>query len=123
MLLCTQLAPARHVVQVGERIITRRGCPLSRLNSVFSVEIELSEMTLPLRELVLAPPGGADEHDARTRPAAATAATPADRDLRRVRQATRIPVRLLQAATSSMASARPRREPETAVGRRGAPRS
>ena len=39
MLLCTQLAPARHVAQVGEKIKTRRGWPSSRLNSDFSVEI------------------------------------------------------------------------------------
>src|SRR5262249_12500520 len=50
ILLCTQLAPARHVVQVGEKISTRRGCPLSRLNSDLSVEIPVSEITPPLRE-------------------------------------------------------------------------
>src|SRR5262249_16408167 len=48
ILLCTQLAPARHVVQVGEKISTRRGCPLSRLNSDLSVEIPVSEITPPL---------------------------------------------------------------------------
>src|SRR5689334_13195558 len=81
MLLCTQLAPARHVIQVGDRISTRRGCPPSRLNSVFRVEIAVSETTPPLRDAALAPPaGGAAEHDARTRPAAAAAAaTPAGR--------------------------------------------
>src|SRR5262249_58233884 len=50
MLLCTQLAPARHVVQVGDKISTRRGCPLSRLNTDLSVEIPVSEMTPPVRE-------------------------------------------------------------------------
>jgi hypothetical protein len=63
---------------------------MSRLNSDFSVEISFSEMTPPLREA--APrrvAGGACVHDARTRPATA-AATPADRNLRQVRQETRI---------------------------------
>src|SRR5215471_6044175 len=55
MLLCTQLAPARHVVQVGEKISTRRGCPLSRLNSDLSVEIPVSETTPPLRAAVPGP--------------------------------------------------------------------
>src|SRR5262249_61642304 len=50
MLLCTQLAPARHVVQVGDKISTRRGCPLSRLNTDLSVDIPVSEMTPPVRE-------------------------------------------------------------------------
>ena len=64
---------------MGERISTRRGCPLSRLNSVFSVEIEVSEMTLPLCDVVPAPaPPAGDEHDTRTRPAVAAAATAAD---------------------------------------------
>ena len=102
MLLCTQLAPARHVGQVGEKISTRRGCPLSRLNSDFRVAILVSEMTPPLREAALLPgevapgpaAGDADVHDARTKPAAA-AATAADRDLNRSRQAMRIPIRFL----------------------------
>src|SRR5262249_57423899 len=59
MLLCTQLAPARHVVQVGEKIRTRRGCPSSRLNSDFSVEIWFSDMTPPLRAAAPWPAGGA----------------------------------------------------------------
>src|SRR5262250_2960207 len=108
ILLCTQLAPARHVVQVGEKIRNRRGCPLSRLNSDLSVEIPVSEITPPLREAepgpgeAVPPPaaGAADEHDARTRPAAPAAATTASRDLRRSRQATRIPIRLLSPTTS-----------------------
>jgi hypothetical protein len=48
MLLCTQLAPARHVIQVGENNSNRRGRPASRLNSDFNVEIRVSEMTRPL---------------------------------------------------------------------------
>jgi hypothetical protein len=48
MLLCTQLAPARHVIQVGENNISRRGCPASRLKSDFNTEILVSEITLPL---------------------------------------------------------------------------
>src|SRR5262249_57152533 len=76
ILLCTQLAPARHVVQVGEKISTRRGCPLSRLNSDLSVEIPVSEITPPLRaaepgpgEAVPPPAAGAAPADqARTPP-------------------------------------------------------
>jgi hypothetical protein len=49
MLLCTQLAPARHVAQVGEKISTRRGCPLSRLNSDLRGPIVVSETTAPVR--------------------------------------------------------------------------
>lgn len=45
MLLCTQLAPARHVIQVGENKSSKRGCPASRLNSDFNVEILVREMT------------------------------------------------------------------------------
>src|SRR5215469_3052052 len=95
MLLCTQLAPARHVVQVGEKISTRRGCPLSRLNRRFRVEIPVSETTPPLREAAPGPAGAvADEHDARTKPAAAAAATTADRDLSRLYHATPIAIPL-----------------------------
>ena len=47
MLLCTQLAPARHVIQVGENSSSSRGCPASRLNSDFNVEILVSDVTLP----------------------------------------------------------------------------
>ena len=95
MLLCTQLAPARHVVQVGEKISTRRGCPLSRLNRRFRVEIPVSETTPPLREAAPGPAGAvADEQDARTKPAAAAAATTADRDLSRLYHATPIAVPL-----------------------------
>ena len=46
MLLCTQLAPARHVGQVGEKISTSRGWPSARLNSDLRVEMAFSEMTL-----------------------------------------------------------------------------
>src|SRR5262249_61465640 len=87
ILLCTQLAPARHVVQVGEKISTRRGCPLSRLNSDLSVEIPVSEITPPLREAepgpgeAVPPPaaGGPDGAGATTRappPAPAPTARP-----------------------------------------------
>src|SRR5690242_7420565 len=117
MLLCTQLAPARQVIQVGEKISTRRGCPLSRLNSDFKVEIPVSEMTPPFREatplsgeVVPGPAaGGADVHDARTKPAAAAATTAAARDLRRSGQATRIPIRFLSPATSMPPRSMPRR--------------
>src|SRR5262249_26745235 len=121
ILLCTQLAPARHVVQVGEKISTRRGCPVSRLNSDLSVEIPVSEITPPPPAAepgpgeAVPPPaaGAADEHDARTRPAAPAAATTASRDLRRSRQATRIPIRLLSPTSMtppSTALRRPRSE-------------
>src|ERR1700751_2430832 len=84
MLLCTQLAPARQVVQVGEKISTRRGCPLSRLNSVLSVEIVVSEMRPRLGEAAPLPPAGAvGAHDANTKPVVAAATTIADRALRR----------------------------------------
>jgi len=55
MLLCTQLAPARHVIQVGEKISTSRVWPLARLNSDLRVEMAFSEMTPPGRDV--APPG------------------------------------------------------------------
>jgi len=47
MLLCTQLAPARHVSQVGEKISTSRVWPSVRLNSDLRVEMAFSEMTPP----------------------------------------------------------------------------
>jgi hypothetical protein len=47
MLLCTQLAPARHVSQVGEKISTSRVWPSARLNSDLRVEMAFSEMTPP----------------------------------------------------------------------------
>jgi hypothetical protein len=84
MLLCTQLAPARHVVQVGEKISTRRVWPSSRLNNDFKVEMSFSEMTLPLREVdpgLVA--GAADVHAARSRAATAAAIPEARRVLRR----------------------------------------
>jgi hypothetical protein len=107
MLLCTQLAPARQVIQVGDKISTKRGCPLSRLNSDFRVAIPVSEMTPPLREATPLPgavvpgpaTGDADVHDTRTKPAAAAATTAADRDLRRPNQATRITIFFLLPAT------------------------
>src|SRR5215472_13546980 len=53
------------------------------------------------RDAVPGPAGGAaDEHDASTRPAAPAATTAARRDLRRLRQPTRIPIRLLSLTTS-----------------------
>jgi hypothetical protein len=55
MLLCTQLAPARHVIQVGESNSSNRGCPASRLNSDFNVEIVVSVVTLPLIGAAAAP--------------------------------------------------------------------
>ena len=100
MLLCTQLAPARHVIQVGESNSSNRGCPASRLKSDFKVEIAVSEMTLPRAAVgaagpeadpapladagPLADPGpeadpwpeAAEVHEARTRKADATTANP-----------------------------------------------
>jgi len=79
------------------------------LNSDFKVEIPVSEMTPPLRELALWPVAGAlGEHDAKTKPAAAAATTMADRAPRRLRQATRIPVRFLSPATSMTPPSMPR---------------
>jgi hypothetical protein len=83
MLFCTQLAPARHVIQVGEKISTSRVCPSARLNSDLRVEMAFSAMTPPGREVVAGPaaavdapgagvPGAVDtedeEHEASTRP-------------------------------------------------------
>jgi hypothetical protein len=66
------------------------------LNRRFRIEIPVSEMTPPLREAAPGPAGGAvGEHDNRTNPAAAVAATTADRDLSRLHQPTRIPTRFL----------------------------
>src|SRR5215467_9870383 len=108
MLLCTQLAPARQVAQVGEKISTRRGWPLSRLNSDLKVEIPVSDTTPPLRDAVPGPldaapgplVGAPGEHDASTEPAATAAATAAARDVRRLRHANLIPVRSLWPAIS-----------------------
>jgi len=55
MLLCTQLAPARHVIQVGENNSSSRGCPASRLNSDFNVEILVSVVTRLLCGAAVAP--------------------------------------------------------------------
>src|SRR5215469_5206059 len=74
MLFCTQLAPARHVIQVGEKISTSRVWPSARLNSDLRVEMAFSEMTPTGREVspdragaVDTPgtgvPGGADTED------------------------------------------------------------
>src|SRR5262249_27314536 len=94
MLLCTQLAPARPVAQVGEKIRTGRGCPLWGLTSDFSVEIWSGDMTPPLRAAAPWPAGGgACVHDARARLTAAAATTRAGHDLSRSRQATPIPIR------------------------------
>ena len=69
---------------------------MSRLNRRFRVEIPVSETTPPLREAAPGPAGAvADEHDARTKPAAAAAATTADRDLSRLYRATPIAIRFL----------------------------
>src|SRR5215469_379597 len=65
-------------------------------------------MTPPLRDETPAPgeavpgpaAGAAGEHDAKTTPAPAAATTTADRDLRRLRQATRIPIRFLSPTAS-----------------------
>jgi len=57
MLLCTQLAPARHVGQVGENISTSRGWPSVRLNKARKVDIWFGAMTRPL---VAPRPAGAE---------------------------------------------------------------
>ena len=83
---------------------------MSRLNSVLRVEIVVSEMTPPLGEAAPLPPAGAvGAHDVNAKPAVAAATTIADRALRRLRQATRIPVRFLSPATSMTASQVPLR--------------
>lgn len=45
MLFCTQLAPARHVIQVGEKMSTSRGWPPARLNSDRRAAILFSDWT------------------------------------------------------------------------------
>src|SRR5215472_625671 len=70
MLPCTQLAPARHVGQVGEKMRISLVCPSSRLNSDFRVSMWFRVMILP----TLALPAAAaaplavpdDAHEART---------------------------------------------------------
>src|SRR5215472_7392929 len=99
MLLCTQLAPARHVGQVGEKIRIRRVRPSSRLNSDFSASILVSVMTLPLPTLLdvagvpLTAPD--DAHEASKPGRAASIAAASVRKSRRdepVRVATCIPI-------------------------------
>src|SRR5215471_18568765 len=58
-LFCTQLAPARHVIQVGEKISTSRGRPSARLNSDLRVEMAFSAMTPPGREVAAGPAAAA----------------------------------------------------------------
>jgi hypothetical protein len=73
------------------------------LNSDFKVAIPVSEMTPPFREATPLPgevapgpaAGGADVHDTRTKPVAATATTAAGRGLSHLRQAMPIPIRFL----------------------------
>src|SRR5437773_2746547 len=60
MLFCTQLAPARHVTQVGEKISTSRVWPSARLNSDLRVEMESSAMTPPGREVAAGAAAAAD---------------------------------------------------------------
>jgi hypothetical protein len=82
MLLCTQLAPARHVGQVGEKSKISRGWPASRLNSVLSVVMWFSVMTLPACEIARPCPDdeeagvSVDAHPAKARTAAVAAAMP-----------------------------------------------
>src|SRR5262245_27408010 len=65
ILLCTQLAPARHVVQVGEKSKTRRGCPSSRLNCDFKALTVVSDITPPPDGALAAPRlDAADVHEA-----------------------------------------------------------
>src|SRR5215469_5041757 len=80
MLLCTQLAPARHVGQVGEKTRISRVCPSSRSNSAFSVSMLFSAMTLLLPLLAAAAPPLAvpdAAHDARKPGSAAITAAAA----------------------------------------------
>src|SRR5215813_10186877 len=70
ILLCTQLAPARHVVQVGEKSKTRRGWPSSRLNCDFKVLTVVSEMTPPWDGVLAGPLLEAEVHKASRKPAA-----------------------------------------------------
>src|SRR5262252_3245433 len=60
MLFCTQLAPARHPIQVGEKISTSRVWPSARLNSDLRVEMAFSEMTPTGREVSPDWPGAVD---------------------------------------------------------------
>jgi hypothetical protein len=60
MLFCTQLAPARHVIQVGEKISTSRVWPSARLNSDLRVEMAFSAMTPPGREAAAGRAAAAD---------------------------------------------------------------
>jgi hypothetical protein len=64
MLFCTQLAPARHVIQVGEKISTSRVWPSARLNSDLRVEMAFSAMTPPGRDVAAGRAAGADVPDA-----------------------------------------------------------
>jgi hypothetical protein len=60
MLFCTQLAPARQVIQVGDKISTSLVWPSARLNSDLRVEMAFSEMTPLGREVAAGPAVGAD---------------------------------------------------------------
>ena len=98
MLLCTQLAPARHVGQVGEKMRISRACPSLRLNNDFSVPMLFSAKAPPWPALlaVAAAPVPDDVQEA-SRPgsAAITAAASSDRTSRNdkpIRLATRIPI-------------------------------
>src|SRR5262245_9084728 len=74
-------------------------------------------MTPPLRGAAPGPAAGAvGEHDARTKPAAAVAATTADRDLRRLYHATPIAIRF----PSPTAKRHPHLWPATAKHKHGA---
>src|SRR5215472_6758078 len=75
MLLCTQLAPARHVPQVGDNKSSNRGCPASRLNSDFNVEILVREMTRPLGALDRLSLEATEVHEASTTTADSATAT------------------------------------------------
>src|SRR5215469_5944865 len=95
MLLCTQLAPARHAGQVGEKMRISRVCTSSRLNSDFSVSILFSVTTLALLPAapLLAVPEDAHE-DRKPGSTASTAVAASARISRKdmpVRLATRIP--------------------------------
>jgi hypothetical protein len=60
MLFCTQLAPARHVIQVGEKISTSRVWPSARLNNDLRVEMAFSATTPPGREVAAGRAAAAD---------------------------------------------------------------
>src|SRR5215469_14441630 len=95
ILLCTQLAPARHVGQVGEKMRISRVSPSSRLNCAFSVSMLFRAMTL-LLAFPRAETAPDDEHEDRKPGSATTTAAAASartsRNVRPARFMTLIPI-------------------------------